>query len=57
MPTMHSPKISGTKNGDTVPFNGYFGGGASLTEALHTAYVGAYLHFSYQKCLVMNDWI
>ena len=29
-----------------------FWGGFSLTQALHTAYIGEYLHFRYLKCLV-----
>ena len=29
--------------------------GFSLTYALHTAYIGEYLHFRYLKCLVMNS--
>ena len=29
-----------------------FWGGFSLTQAVHTAYIGEYLHFRYLKCLV-----
>ena len=37
--------------------SGDFGDGFSLTKALHTAYIGEYLHFRYLKCLVNQVFI
>ena len=36
---VRSPKVSGTKNAVTEPPKAIFGGGFSLTQALHTTYI------------------
>ena len=55
-----SPKVSGSKNGGTVPDDGCFFGDRFFPyiSRIHTAYMGLsiYLHFRYQKVLMKWGW-
>ena len=49
----HQEGISGPENGGILKliYKASLGDGFSLTEALHTAYIGEYLHFRYLEML------
>ena len=38
-----------------IPYNGVLGGGDSLTQAFHTAYICEYFHYRYLKMLVTSQ--
>ena len=50
-------KVSRIKNAGTKPCKASLGGGGSLREALHAAYMGEYLDLRYRKCLAICSFV